>query len=69
MFTVHLDTIEVLNLPTDAQVKCLKNNFKICIKLKHTLHCSEVDFLTVQRTHTNKDPLIYAATSPHTDVL
>jgi hypothetical protein len=22
----------------------------------------------VQRTHTNKDPLIYAATSPHTDV-
>jgi hypothetical protein len=31
--------------------------------------CSEVDyFRTVQRTHTNKDPLIYAATSPHTDV-
>jgi hypothetical protein len=23
---------------------------------------------TVQRTHTNKVPLIYAATSPHTDV-
>ena len=23
---------------------------------------------TVQRTHTNKDPLIYAATSPHTDI-
>ena len=34
-----------------------------------TLHCSEVDyFRKVQRTHTNKDPLIYAATSPHTDV-
>jgi len=25
-------------------------------------------FRTVQRTHTNKDPLIYPATSPHTDV-
>jgi hypothetical protein len=25
-------------------------------------------FWTVQRTHTNKDPLICAATSPHTDV-
>ena len=25
-------------------------------------------FRTVQRTHTNKDPLIYVATSPHTDV-
>ena len=29
---------------------------------------SELYFRTVQRTHTNKDPLIYAATSPHTDV-
>jgi hypothetical protein len=27
-----------------------------------------VYFRTVQRTHTNKEPLIYAATSPHTDV-
>ena len=26
-------------------------------------------FRTVQRTHTEKDPLIHAATSPHTDVL
>jgi hypothetical protein len=25
-------------------------------------------FRTVQRTHTNKDLLIYAATSPHTNV-
>jgi len=25
-------------------------------------------FRTVQRTHTNKDLLTYAATSPHTDV-
>ena len=40
------------------------------------LHCSEVDAFpnsvycrTVQHTHTNKDPLIYAATSSHTDVL
>jgi hypothetical protein len=23
----------------------------------------------VENTHTNKDPVIYAATSPHTDVL
>jgi hypothetical protein len=34
-----------------------------------TLHCLEVVyFRTVQRTHTNKDPIIHAATSPHTDV-
>jgi hypothetical protein len=26
-------------------------------------------FRTAQYTHTNKDPLIYTATSPHTDVL
>jgi hypothetical protein len=33
------------------------------------LHCSEVVyFRTVLRTRTKKDPLIYAATSPHTDV-
>jgi hypothetical protein len=27
-----------------------------------------LDIIKVQRTHSNKDPLIYAATSPHTDV-
>jgi hypothetical protein len=65
----HLDIIKVFYLPTDAQVNCLKNDFKIYVTLKYTLHCSDVDFLRVQRTHTNKDPLIYAAKSPHTDVL
>jgi hypothetical protein len=30
--TVHLDTIKVF-LPTDAKVNCLKNNFKIYIKI------------------------------------
>jgi len=29
---------------------------------------SRVYFRTVQRTHTNKDPPVYAAISPHTDV-
>jgi len=30
--TVHLDIIKVFYSPTDAQVNCLKNNFKIYIK-------------------------------------
>ena len=30
--TVHLDIIKVFFSPTDAQVNCLKNNFKIYIK-------------------------------------
>jgi hypothetical protein len=30
---VHLDTIRVFHLPTDAQLNCLKNNFKIYIKI------------------------------------
>jgi hypothetical protein len=29
----HLDIIKVLYLPTDAQENCLKNNFKIYIKI------------------------------------
>jgi hypothetical protein len=29
----HLDIIKVFNSPTDAQVNCLKNNFKIYIKI------------------------------------
>jgi hypothetical protein len=33
-----------------------------------TSNIQQVFFRTVQRTHTNKDPLIYAATSPHTDI-
>jgi len=39
---VHLDIIKVFYSATDAQVNCLKNNFKIYITLKHMLHCSEV---------------------------
>jgi hypothetical protein len=32
--TVHLDTIEVIfHSPTDAQLNCLKNNFKIYINI------------------------------------
>jgi hypothetical protein len=30
---VHLDIIEVFYSPTGAQVNCLKNNFKIYIKI------------------------------------
>jgi hypothetical protein len=30
---VHLDTIEVFYSQTDAQVNCLKNNYKIYIKI------------------------------------
>jgi hypothetical protein len=33
MHTVHLDIIKLFNSPTDAQVNCLKNNFKIYIKI------------------------------------
>jgi hypothetical protein len=29
----HLDTVKVVCPPTDAQVNCLKNNFKIYIKI------------------------------------
>jgi hypothetical protein len=72
-------------------VNCLKNDFKIYIKIdiKTAPTCFGavtpssgsallvlalfgstllVYFRTVQCAHTNKDPLIYAATSPHTDV-
>jgi hypothetical protein len=31
--TMHLDFIKVFYSPTDAQMNCLKNNFKICIKI------------------------------------
>jgi hypothetical protein len=30
---LHLDTIKVFYPPTDPQVNCLKNNFKIHIKI------------------------------------
>jgi len=30
---VHLDIIEVFYSPNDAQVNCLKNNFKFTLKL------------------------------------
>jgi hypothetical protein len=30
---VHLNIIEVFYSPTDAQVNCLKNNFKIYVKI------------------------------------
>jgi len=33
---MHLDIIKVFYLPTDAQVKCLKNNIKIYIKTAPT---------------------------------
>jgi hypothetical protein len=29
----HLDIMKVFHLPTDAQVNCLKNSFKINIKI------------------------------------
>jgi hypothetical protein len=31
--TLHLDIIKVFYPPTDAQVNCLKNNFKFYIKI------------------------------------
>jgi len=31
--TVHLDVIKVFYSPTDAQVNCLKNSFKLYIKI------------------------------------
>jgi hypothetical protein len=84
---MRLDIIKVFYSPTDAQVNCLKNNFKIYIKidiktapasfsavtpssgstLLMVAKVTVVYFGTVQCTHTNKDPLIYEATS-HTDV-
>jgi hypothetical protein len=33
---LHLDIIKVFYSPTDAQVNCLKNNFKIDIKTAPT---------------------------------
>jgi len=68
-------------------VNCLKNNFKIYIKIDIKtaptyfgavtpssgsallVLAAVVYFQTVQRTHTNKDLLIYAAISPQTDVI
>jgi hypothetical protein len=31
--TVHLDIMKVFYSPTEAQVNCLKNNFKVYIKI------------------------------------
>jgi hypothetical protein len=59
--------------PTDAQLNCLKNNFKIYIKIyietaptcfgaitiiRQRISRATVCFRTVHRTHTNNDPLI-----------
>jgi hypothetical protein len=33
LLLLHLDIIKVFYSPTDAQVNCLKNNFKIYIKI------------------------------------
>jgi hypothetical protein len=30
---MHIDIIKVFYSPQDAQVDCLKNNFKFCIKI------------------------------------
>jgi hypothetical protein len=38
---LHLDIVKVFYSPTDAQVSCLKNNFKIYIKIdRQLLHVS-----------------------------
>jgi hypothetical protein len=67
--TVHLDIIKVFFLLTDAQVSCLKNTFEIYIKINIKTAQSTSERTS---THTNRDLLIYAATSPpnypHTDV-
>jgi hypothetical protein len=57
-----------------------KTSFSICRWYWHITFCTVFTYIlymfvalfgslwTVQCTHTNKDPLIYAATSSHTDV-
>ena len=46
-----LQSIKVFYSPTDAQVNCLKNNFKIDIKVK--THNQIVHILTDRRRHSS----------------
>jgi hypothetical protein len=53
--TAHLDIINVFYPPSDAQVNCLENNFKIYIKIGiKTAPANSVEFRSVQHTYTNK---------------
>jgi hypothetical protein len=54
---VHLDIIKVFHSPTDAHVKCLKNNFKIYVK---------INIKTAPTFFGAVTPSSAAATSPHT---
>jgi hypothetical protein len=46
--------------PTDEQLNCLRNNFKIYIKID----IKTLSFRTVNHTHNNKDVIKYAVTLP-----
>jgi len=59
---VHLDSIKVYYLPTDAQENCFKKNVKIYFKTAPTYFGL---FRTVHHTYTNKDLVIYSATPPN----
>jgi hypothetical protein len=79
---VHLDIITVLfHSPTDAQVNCPKNNFKIYIKTAPTcfgavtpssgsalLVLAKVTVVKITNYGTSVCGDVAADTSPHTDV-
>jgi hypothetical protein len=46
---VHLDIIKVFYPPTDAQVNCLKNNFKIYIKIEIKIAPKRFGAITIIR--------------------
>jgi hypothetical protein len=49
--TVHLDIIKVFYSPTDAQVSCLKNNFKIYFKIDIKTAPTYFVAITIIREH------------------
>jgi hypothetical protein len=59
-----LAKVTVVKIANGDVAAYISGSLLVCVRTYVCVYCR-----TVQLTHTNKDPLIYAATSPHTDAL
>jgi hypothetical protein len=60
----HLDISKIFYLPTDAQENCFKRILKFTLNGMVCVWCTVGSSAAVHHTHTNKDLIKYAATSP-----